>query len=213
MRQAAKICSVLFGVMVVAGPGLAARLPGDVNRDGSVDGVDAYLVEEYLGGPEPLACAEKLAADVTQDGLIDASDLSLLRLDPEALPAELDYSFFSSVVATEAGQRDARFMSFNTHFGCAANPCGSGSGDFLNIWPNRKRLVFDAIEEHRPDVIGSAGTRQMISLQNSACVRTPSTHGSPPIWARILIPRGPVTGSTRSRCSTAPTGFCWWIAV
>lgn len=50
----------------------SARLPGDVNGDGKVDGRDALLLEKYLAGYEVTIIEEN--ANVTGDTRIDGRD-------------------------------------------------------------------------------------------------------------------------------------------
>ncbi len=55
----------------------ASVLPGDVNRDGTVDGKDLRLLVNYLTstGTQPTSLA---GADVNRDGVVDIADLSAL---------------------------------------------------------------------------------------------------------------------------------------
>lgn len=131
-----------------------ARRPGDINLDGNVDSVDLRLVQRHLDGRSALACAEQVAADVDQDGDIDAADVELLSSAPDDLPAELNYDIFQPEPRTAPGSRDVRFLTFNLNFPFNSNTFFSPKDPPWTWWVFRKELVFDALEEYQPDIIG-----------------------------------------------------------
>ena len=53
---------------------MAKQILGDINNDGKIDAIDAYVCLKAAGGGISLDTEETARADVNEDGLVSAQD-------------------------------------------------------------------------------------------------------------------------------------------
>ena len=57
---------------------MAKQLKGDINNDGKIDAIDAYVCLKAASGEVSLDTEEAARADVNEDGRVDANDSALI---------------------------------------------------------------------------------------------------------------------------------------